>query len=184
MKRALILFLGVLLIVALVLGCSNKSGDVPKADTPTKSEEPKEAPAASPEAPAASTLAGELCEAEKFTIIAPDGWKILEFPNAEGYQLYKSSGEAIQVLFAGSNQNEAAAKNEAERFAETESGTEPVEIEMLGKKFWVTTFEFGGAEQTYYGCIEDGVKLTIQTTKGNYENNAEYASILDTIVFK
>ena len=88
------------------------------------------------------------------------------------------------MLFAGYNQNEAAAKNEAEGFARDKSGTEPVEVEMLGKKLWVTTFEFGGAEQTYYGCIEDGVKLTIQTTKGNYENNEEYASILDTIVFK
>ena len=185
MKRIAALFLGIIFILVLISGCSGKSGDAPKADTPAVQEVQEEPSGAEvKEEPAGASLEGELCETERFSIIAPKEWKVLELPPSAGFQLYKSSGEAIQVQYTGSNQNDEAAKREAERFAKDKSGTEPVEVEILGKKFWATTFEYDGAEQAFYGRMEDGVMLSIQTSKGNYENTKEYADIINSIVFK
>lgn len=177
MKKYLVLFLSALIVLVLVAGCSDKPGDAPQTDTPTVSEDLNEGSVK-------TDLKGKLYEAEKFTIIAPKGWEVLEFTDADGFQLYKSSGEAIQVQYAGYNQGDGAAKQDVEQFAKNYDGTEAIEIEMLGKNFWVTYYEFSGDEQALYARIEDGVKLSIQTVKGNYENNEEYRAILDSIVFK
>lgn len=182
MKKNLILFMIILLILASVTGCLGKSKDTSKTDVPGATQQPGEKPGE--DSPSAGNLEGELCEAEKFTIIAPKGWNILDLSVLGGYQLYRSGGEVIQVEFGGSNQRDAKAQNDVERFAEDYKGTEPVEIEMLGKKFWTTNYEYDGQNQTFYSRMEDGAQLSIQTIKGNYENNEEFKAILDSIVFK
>ena len=186
MKKNLILFMIMLLILALVTGCLGKFDDTPKTDVPGAAQQSGEKPGeeTGEDSSSAGNLEGELCEAEGFTIIAPKGWDILKLSASDGYQLYRSGGEAIQVQFAGSNQKDDKAQRDAERFAENYEGTEPVEIEMLGKKFWTTEYEYGGQTQTFYARMEDGVQLSIQTIEGNYENNEEFKAILDSIVFK
>ncbi|NLC96631.1 MAG: hypothetical protein GX675_03570 [Erysipelotrichaceae bacterium] len=185
MKKILILILSTLFILSITTGCSNKSDNQAYTDSSfeTIDEEAIEESTSSEDS-SAETIQGVLCEAERFTIIAPEGWKILELTAAGGFQLYKSSGEVIQIQYTGINQHDEAAKNEIIYFAESKDGTDPVEIQMLGKDFWTTDYLYNGENQTMYARMEDGVKLTIQTAKGNYDNNEEFKAILDTIVFK
>ena len=101
-----------------------------------------------------------------------------------GVQLYKMSGEIIEVHFRGENQNEDHAKQQVEVSANQYSGTTPAEVTLLGKTFWTSTFTVSNVEQTSYLRIENGKLLSIKCAKGNYESTPEYAAIIDSIVFK
>ncbi|HZK29535.1 MAG TPA: hypothetical protein VFD19_04890, partial [Clostridia bacterium] len=94
-------------------------------------------------------------DAERFTIVVPKDWEVMDVEG--GVQLYKMSGEVIEVHYRGSNQIAEAAKQQAEFLANMYKGTEPKEVELLGKKFWMTSFTAGGQDQTSYLRMEDGV---------------------------
>ena len=157
-----------LLLLLLLAGCSG--GTAPAATAPPAAE-------ATPQA-----LEGETFTAEKFTVTVPKGWEAMAVDG--GVQLYKMSGEIIEVHFRGSGQSEDHAKQQAESNASTYAGTAPAEVTLLGKTFWATTFTASGVEQTSYLRMEDGVLLSIKCAKGNYETTPEYAAIIDSIVFK
>lgn len=174
------IYLFTLSLFLLISGCSDNSGGEPSAaGTPTGSPEasPQVSEAAAPEA---GSLEGDPYSAEKFTITVPDGWEVMDVDG--GVQLYKMSGEIIEVHFRGENQGEDHAKQQAESNASMYSGTTPEEVELLGKMFWATTFTASGVEQTSYLRMEDGVLLSIKCAKGNYET-PDYAAIIDSIVF-
>jgi hypothetical protein len=157
-----------LLLLALLAGCSG--GTTPAATAPPAAE-------ATPQ-----VLQGDTFTADKFTITVPKGWESMAVDG--GAQLYKMSGEIIEVHFRGENQTEDSAKQQAESNASLYSGTTPAEVTILGKTFWATTFTASGVEQTSYLRIENGVLLSIKCAKGNYETNPEYAAIIDSVVFK
>lgn len=167
MKRLATVFLSLLLML-LLAGCSGST--TPAATAPPAAE-------VTPQA-----LAGETFTADKFTITVPEGWESMAVDG--GVQLYKMSGEIIEVHFRGENQSEDSAKQQAQSNASAYSGTEPAEVTLLGKTFWTTTFTASGVEQTSYLRIENGVLLSIKCAKGNYETTPEYAAILDSIVFQ
>jgi hypothetical protein len=164
-KIGLIIFAMALLV--MLSGCSG--GSTPAATTAPVAE-------ATPQ-----TLVGETFTADKFTIAVPAGWESMAVEC--GVQLYKASGEIIEVHFRGENQTEDSAKQQAESNAKLYSGTTPVEVTLLGKTFWATTFTASGVEQTSYLRIENGVLLSIKCAKGNYETTPEYAAIIDSIIF-
>ncbi|MFH1513066.1 MAG: hypothetical protein ABIG45_06900 [Bacillota bacterium] len=165
-KISLMLF--ALTLLVLLSGCSG--GTAPAATTAPAAE-------AAPQA-----LAGVTFEAEKFSVTVPEGWESMAVDG--GVQLYKMSGEIIEVHFRGENQTDDSAKQQAESNASAYSGTTPAEVTLLGKTFWATTFTAAGVEQTSYLRIENGVLLSIKCAKGNYETTPEYAAIIDSIVFK
>jgi hypothetical protein len=177
--------IGILLFVmALFLlgsGCSGDSSVKTTATQTPSAETGSTAQASEPAAPETASLQGETYSADKFSIIVPAGWEVMDVDG--GVQLYKSSGEIIEVHFRGENQSEDHAKQQVEENASTYSGTEPKETELMGKKYWTTTFTASGVEQTSYLRMEDGVMLSIKCAKGNYESDPEYAAILDSIVF-
>jgi hypothetical protein len=165
-KMGLVLFAAILLFA--FSGCSG--GSTPTATTaPTAESTPQ-------------PLAGVSFETDKFTVTVPSGWESMAVDG--GVQLYKLSGEIIEVHFRGENQTEESAKQQIESNATNYSGTIPAEVTILGKSFWTTTFTASGVEQTSYLRIENGMLLSIKCAKGNYETNPEYAAIIDSIVFK
>lgn len=179
MKKTGILLLTLSLFL-FISGCSGNS-DGQQSAAPTPSGSPEASPQVSETtAPENGSLEGETYSAEKFSITVPEGWEAMDVDG--GVQLYKMSGEIIEVHFRGKNQGEDHAKQQAESNASMYSGTTPKEVELLGKTFWATTFTASGVEQTSYLRIEDGVMLSIKCAKGNYET-PEYAAIIDSIVF-
>ena len=107
MKRLATVFLS-LLLLTLLAGCSG--GTTPAATAPPAAE-------VTPQA-----LEGETFTAEKFTVTVPTGWEAMAVDG--GVQLYKMSGEIIEVHYRGSGQSEDHAKQQAESNASTYSGTD------------------------------------------------------------
>jgi hypothetical protein len=166
----------ILALFLLVSGCSGKTaGNTGAAASGAGTQ------AAEPVASEAPALKGEVHKADKFSITVPKGWEVMDVEG--GVQLYKMSGEIIEVHYRGSNQTEDSAKQQAESNASLYSGTTPQEVELLGKKFWATTFTASGVKQTSYLRIEDGVMLSIKCAGPNFETSSEFKAILDSIVF-
>lgn len=199
MKRLLVLFLVALLILASVVGCSDKPEETPKTDIPASSDGPKEESTEQPAKESAvepageptkepvvseSALEGERHEAEKFTVIAPEGWQITELDG--GLQIARSGAELIRISFTGFNQAEDHAKLQVENMSKNNSESKVEEIEILGKTFWATIYKTAsGSERGYYARIEDGgIMLKIETVNGSYKTHKEFTGIIDSIVFK
>ncbi len=127
-------------------------------------------------------LEGTSYESDSFSIIVPDGWEVMDVDG--GVQLYKTSGEIIEVHYRGSNQGDDHAKQQVENLYEQYSGTTPVETELLGKTFWKTTFTTSGVYQTSYMRMENGEMLSVKLAGANHENDPEFEAIVNSVVFK
>ena len=175
MKKFSIIITIMLSLVFVLSGCG---GGSPATTDPVKTE-----PGTATENPPVGTEAnGTVFDAERFTIVVPEGWEFMDVEG--GLQIYKMSGEVIEVHYRGSNQIAEAAKQQAEYLSEMYKGTEPKEVDLLGKKFWMTSFTAAEQDQTSYLRMEDGVMFAIKCAEGNYETAQEFEAILNSIVFK
>ncbi len=159
---------GILLTLSACMAKSN-----PGASSP--------ADAADTQSAGSAAMDGEVHETDKFSITVPTGWEIMDVEG--GLQLYKMSGEVVDVHFRGENQNEDHAKQQVASTAEMYEGTAPAEVELLGKKFWTTIFTASGIEQACYLRMEDGVMLSIKCTGAGYDTDPEIEAIINSIVF-
>lgn len=186
---------GIALFVLLFLftGCAIMSdGKEQKNDIVAETRKPEETTKPEPTAKPIETkepnvtmdiplIEGAHYAADKFSLTVPKGWEIMDVEG--GYQLYKMSGEIIEVHTRGSNQSEDHAKQQVERTASQYNGTPPAEVDFLGAKFWTTTFTASGVEQVTYLRIEDGVLFSVKFGGPDYATNPEFQAILSNIVF-
>jgi hypothetical protein len=174
MKRKILIIAFIVTMMISFCACSQPASgsEAAQSASPAKVEESKIA--AAPE--------GEKFETDQFSVIIPKGWEKMEVDG--GVQIYKMSGEIVEVHFRGSNQTEESAKQQAQSNADQYKGTAPQEVEKWGKKFWATTFTASGVEQTSFLRIEDGVMIAVKAAGKDHMNNKEITGILDTIAFK
>jgi len=142
--------------------------------------------------PAAAGYAGETLETENFSIVVPDGWEYMEVDG--GLQIYKSSGEVMEVHYRGFNQGENHGKLQVESTAGSYGGTAVTEVELLGKTFWYTEYTANNQPQVFYALIEDGairdgeerdgVMLSVKYAGELTEASPTFDDILGTIVWK
>jgi hypothetical protein len=176
MNKYRVMTVVVLALFLLITGCSSKSGT-------TKTEASASvAQISGTTSPEKTALEGSTFETDKFSITVPKGWESMEVDG--GVQLYKMSGEIIEVHYRGMNQNEGDDKQQVESVASQYSGTTPAEVELLGKTFWSTTYTASGVKQVSNLRIEDGVMLSIKCAGPGFDTNPEFTAILDSIVFK
>lgn len=169
----LVLGLSLLLITSCSKGASTQATATP-ATTATA------APASAGADNAA--LKGEVYKTDRFSITVPDGWEKMDVQG--GVQLYKMSGEIIEVHYRGENQSEDHAKQQAESVASQYGGTDPKEVELLGKTFWTTTYTASGVKQTSYLRMENGEMLSVKCAGANHETDPVFAAILQSIEFE
>jgi hypothetical protein len=175
MKKYLACITALSLSLMLLAGCG-APGVTPAGSSAAASAKPAEATAA----PKAQ---GTLFETDKFSLMVPEGWEKMDVDG--GVQLYKTSGEVIEVHFRGSNMNQDEAQRQVESTASQYNGTAAKEVDFLGRKFWTTSFTSGaGVPQVTYLAIEDGVMLSVKAGGPAYDTNPEFQAILESIVFK
>lgn len=166
MKKTLALIFAVTMLMLTFAGCGGNTEDkTTKADETT-----------------AAAVDGTKIETDKFSIVVPDGWEKMDVDG--GFQIYKASGEVVQVSFAGFNQGETHAKLQVEGQVKTYGGTPATEIELLGKTFWNTTYTANGVKQVFNACIEDGVMISVKYGGPNLDTNPEYMDIVNSIIWK
>jgi len=167
MKRIIGLILTAIILVLSLTSCGLNPDDKNKnKDTTT---------------PTAS--AGKRVQAEKFSIVVPDDWKGTVIDG--GFQIYKTSGEVVEVYFRGAKQSKNYAKQQVEAKAKAYSGTKAKEIGLLGKMFWNTTYTANGITQVFDACIvKGGVMISIKYGGPSLGSNPEYLEIVNSIVWK
>lgn len=183
MKRSLSLVFAILLILTLFAGCGDKKEDTGETTA---------AGTGADDTTAAPAINGTLFETDNFSVIVPDGWEKMDVDG--GFQLYKMSGEIIEIHFRGFNQGETQAKLQVESSAKGLNGTTPVEEEFLGKTFWKTVYTANSVSQVFYACMvdgafrdgakQDGVMLSVKYGGPGYDTNPEFMNILNTVVWK
>ena len=144
------------------------------------------------EVPATTDYAGETVETENFSIVVPDGWEYMDVDG--GLQLYKNSGEVMEIHYRGFNQGENHGKLQVESIAGSYGGTAVEQVEFLGKSFWYTEYTANDKPQVFYACIEDGalrdgeakdgVMLSIKYAGELTEASPTFEDILSTVVWK
>jgi len=168
--KRIIFFLAVTLLLVLNIGCqsnlSTTSSNTPPQNESSKSAEPK----------------GKTVEKDTFFILVPEGWEVMDVDG--GVQIYKMSGEVFELHFRGYNMNDTEAKQQAESMAKQYNGTEPKQIDLLGKQFWTTSFTANGVPQVTNLCMQDGVMLSVKYGGPNYESNPDFKTILDSVKLK
>lgn len=167
-------FLLVTMFVFLLVACTN-------AEQPQKTEPDQVA-----------TYSGKTVEVENFSILIPDGWEYMEVDG--GLQLYKSSGEIVEIHYRGFNQGESHARLQVENLAKNNNGTTPEEVRLLGKTLWRTEFTLADKPQVFCAAIEDGilkngelkdgVMLSIKYTSNPASDGISPNDILETVVWK
>lgn len=168
MKRTLAIILAALIALVAFSACGKEDG----GDKTTKAGETT----------TEAAIQGVKVETDKFSIVVPDGWEKMDVEG--GFQLYKMSGEVVEVHFRGFNQGADHAKLQVENMQKNYNGTAVKEIELLGKKFWNTTYTAADVPQVLNACIEDGVMISIKYAGKDLETNPVFMDIVNSIVWK
>jgi hypothetical protein len=177
MKRIAKLFLIAICIVTMVAivgaftacgGGDAKSGTVPKEEGAEVAE-------------TAAEVKGTAAETDKFSMIVADGWEKMDITG--GFQIYKGN-DIIQVTVSGMNVTEDEDKSLLENMASQYDGTALEEVNMLGVKFYKTSFTYSGVEQTIYSGVKDGEQVKIQLAGKDHMNNADIMTMFESIALK
>ena len=172
MKRRVILF-ALSCIIAFALGACGDSRSQEQTAVPSVPAD---------EGMPKPMVEGEKFENDKFSITIANGWESMDIEG--GVQIYKMSGEAVQVYFRGYNMSESEAESQSKGHAEQYGGTTPQEVEKWGKKFWTTTYTAMDLEQLSYLRIEDGVLISVSAAAKEIESNTDIIGMLESITFK
>ncbi len=172
MKKRYVLAVLALTLVILLAGCAGKT------ESP---ESGKDAPAAGTAAPE-SGIKGELFESDKFSITVAKGWEKMDIDG--GVQIYKMSGEAVQVYIRGMNMSDTEAKSQAESQSKQYSGTAPEEVERWGKSWWTTTYTAMDLEQLKYLRIESGQLVSVSAAAKDIAGDSDIQGMLESLTFK
>ena len=163
MKKTLALILTAIILILSLASCGAKTDG--KGDETT------------------AAAVGKAVEADKFTIVVPDGWEATVIDG--GFQIFKLTNEFIEVYVRGFDQSGDFAKTQVEWQAQTNSGTEVKEIDLLGKKFWNTAYTINGISQVFDACTaEGGMLISIKYGGPSVDSNPEYLAIVNSIIWK
>jgi len=124
---------------------------------------------------------GKMYEAQKFFILWPDLWDVVDVPG--GVQIYTSSNTVLMTISAGAA-SEAEVKTQIEEMVKQNSGTPLEEVTMFGVKLYKTAFKLDDKDQTIYSGITNGEQVTIKIVGEDNQNNEIIKSMLASIKLK
>jgi len=118
---------------------------------------------------------------EKFEIKLAENWEKKIVPG--GVQIFSKSGEILQVQVHSCNFTEDEDKKFLEELTQKYNGSPIVQFELVGLKFYTTTYTAYGKEQSLYSAVKNGEQIKIQMCGKCYETNADIKAMVDSIVF-
>ena len=157
-------------------------GKEPIALYQTRDEvKPTETTAAATETIAASKVNGVIYEADKFSILQPDGWKAEEVSDGV---FFNKGDDSVAVEFGdGTGFTDDYLKKLTETLAKQKNGT-PVEEVTFGAKFFLTRFTTEGIDMTEGWGLTNGEVVSLVMTGKDHPNNVEIKTMLESLKFK
>ena len=90
----------------------------------------------------------------------------------------------LELRKEGYNNTDADLAMINEIFLNQYDGTPWEEVEMLGLKFFKTTFEYGGKQQSLYNALKEGVKISIGMMGEDHDTEPTIQAVFKSIVIK
>jgi len=130
------------------------------------------------------TVPGTVEETENFSFLVPEGWQFMVFESG-AVQIYnRTATYMVELKKEGYNMTDADLAMVNELFVKQYEGTPLEEVEMLGLKFYKTTFEFGGRQQSLYTALKDGVKISIGMMGEEHATEPTIQAVFQSITLK
>ena len=178
-KKWLLVLVVILAIASMAFpACSD-----PKEMGQTRGEvKTSETVPATKEIVAESKVNGTIYEADKFSILQPDGWKVTVSP---GGVLFEKGGDAMIVNVGdGTGSTEAFLKELVEKIAKLSNGTAVEEVTMFGGKFFQTRGTLEGKDTTFAWGLTNGLAVNLVMIGKDHPNNVEIKAMLESLKFK
>ncbi|HZK38567.1 MAG TPA: hypothetical protein VFD23_00260 [Clostridia bacterium] len=118
---------------------------------------------------------------EKFQITPAEGWIKTEIPN--GIHLGNSEGDILHIQMLADFVSDVEDKALLQALAEKYNGTPLEEVDLLGIKFYKTTYSAYGKEMTFYSGVKSGEQVKIQVSGKSYQDNDDMRAMLESVVF-
>ncbi len=118
---------------------------------------------------------------DRFTIEVLDGWEKIDIPN--GIQVSNPGGTVLQIQAFANNISEKENRDALKDLANRYEGTPLEETELLGMKFYRTTYKAYGKEMTFYSGMRHGEQIKIQVSGSSYRNNEDIKQMLESVEF-
>ncbi len=126
-------------------------------------------------------IKGDLYEAEHFTMTIASGFNTMDIQG--GVQASRGN-DVVEVWVRGHNLSEDTAEKQAQSMANRYDGTNPQTVQMLGLKFYCTSFEVFNLQQTICIAIKDGKQIQVGITGRGHTENATLQGMRNSIAFK
>jgi hypothetical protein len=169
MKKIVCLVLLMAIVIFMAAGCGGSGTAESGAAQASRSAE-------------ASAPAGDVLKYDGFSIAVADGWEKMDVPG--GVQIYKTSGEILQVQISGENMTEEDDRAQMESLKSSYGGSAIETVRLLGIDFKKISYFASDVEQCIYTAVSGGKQIKIQATGKNYEDNGDIRAMVDSIVLK
>jgi hypothetical protein len=178
-KKWLLVLVVILTIASMVFmaGCG-KQTEMGQTRSEVKASETV---AAVKETVAATKVNGVIYEADKFSILQPDGWKAEKV--SDGVSFNKGDDSVAVEFGDGTGFTDDYLKKLTETLAKQKNGT-PVEEVTFGAKFFLTRFTTEGIDMTEGWGLTNGEVVSLVMTGKDHPNNVEIKAMLESLKFK
>lgn len=169
MKKRILILLCAILFIGAIPGCGgSKTQETDSGDSPpsVESTEPQ-------------VIDGENLATDKFTVTKINGWEHMDVPG--GFQIYKNSGEILQMQFLGNNVSEGEDKALLEGLKAQYGGTDLKEVELFGLNFYMTSYTANAVDQAFYSTVLNGEQIKLQVTGTTYETDKDIKAMVESI---
>jgi len=127
---------------------------------------------------------GTVEETEDFSFLVPEGWQCTVFASGT-VQIHNRMGSyMVELKKEGYNMTDEDLDMVNQLFVKQYEGTPLEEVEMLGLKFYQTTFEFGGRQQSLYTALKEGIKISIGMMGEEHATEPTIQAVLQSITLK
>ncbi len=176
LKRLCIIIAAIITItlMASLAGCTGTPPGSPSSNASSEN-------AAKETAAALEVEGGKMYETQKFFILWPDLWDVVDVP--DGVQVYTSSNTVLMTISV-SAATEAEVKTQIEDMAKQNNGTPLEEVTMFSVKLFKTSFTSDEKDQTLYSGITNGEQVTIKIVGKDNQNNEIIKAMLESIKLK
>jgi hypothetical protein len=131
-----------------------------------------------------ASIPGTVKESAAFKILVPEGWEFSTF-NDGTVQTYDKSGTyMVEAKKGGMNMTEKDVEMVIGTLAKQYNGTPLETVEMLGLKFYKTSYEAFSKKQTMYNALKGGQKISIALMGPEHQTDPKIQAVLKSIVLK
>jgi hypothetical protein len=128
-----------------------------------------------------NAVPGTVQTTAEFSILVPEGWEFVDFGNAALQTYSKDGAFIVEVKQEGLNMTEGDVKATLESLRKQYNGSPLQTMDMLGLRFFMTTYDVQSMHQSKYTALKDGKKFSITLSGPAHETDPVMQAVFASI---